>query len=1209
MRIMKKLYSGSSGRWRRSRVRRGRAAGMGAGARLGIGRGVVALTQAGARLGVAAALLLFSCGRRAETLFSVVPPPVSHVDFANNLPDRPDLSILDYVYYYNGGGVAVGDINNDGLPDLYFTGNGKGKNKLYLNKGNFVFEDITDKAGVAGSADWCTGVTMADVNGDGFLDIYVCAVANTMGFTGHNELFINNGNGTFTESSAAYGLDFSGFSTQAVFFDYDHDGDLDCFILNQSQHPNAHIVDTSARRGYDANAGERLYRNDGTTGATAGPGAGAGGRSRTESQAAAGGHPHFTDVTAQAGLYRSSLCYGLGVAVGDLNNDGWEDIYIGNDFHENDFYYINNGDGTFTESGARHFRHYSRYSMGNDIADFNNDGQLDVVTADMLPRDERTLKTYGNGEHLDTYEEKITRNGYQDQYSRNCLQRNNGDGVSFSDIGLISGISATDWSWSALFADLDNDGNKDLFITSGIVKRPLDLDFISFSGSIRDPAAYGSPEELRRLLDSKMPDGASHPFVFRGDGEVAFADSSDAWGVGGLKGYFNGAAYADLDNDGRLDLVINCINAPAVILRNNGPRRHWLSVAFEGGDSAGAAGASMGAGGGGGSMGAGNRFGIGAKAYVYASGKLQYQQLMLTRGFESSVEPRLHFGLGDATVADSVLIVWPRGRWQLLRHVAADKPLVVREAEAAPGFTRDRWFPQRKAPLEDVSADVKLGWRHREDSFDDFKQQYLIPHQESARGPRLAVADVNHDGLDDLFVCGARGQAGALFIQSAGGSFVRADSTVFARNAGSEGVDAVFFDANGDGYPDLYVVSGGNEAPDGDSSLRDHFYLNDGKGHFRECMDCVPQLLTNKSCVAAADVNGDGYIDLFVGGLTSAGKYGVTDQSCELLLNDGRGHFRSAVGSSAGAGGGGTANGEVFPSQQRGIVTSAAFADLDGDGRPDLVVAGEWMGVKIFYNRGGVFREQEIDGSSGLWQCVAIADVNGDGHPDILAGNWGHNSKLYAGKDGPLKLYVKDFESSGINEQLLTYRIGGVEYPFYGKDQLELALPLLKHSRLRYDEVAGKPVQNLFGAMLDGSRVFTAQMLGSTCFINDGKGHFSPMELPWPLQLSPVFAFAAVEAPREWLAVGNFYGVQPYEGRYDAMDPTVFTYDHATGQGGDKAPQDVGDKATPKLRYAYELPAIGGEFRDAKWLRGPKGRRMLVLARNNAAPVFLRVAP
>ncbi|HEY4206911.1 MAG TPA: VCBS repeat-containing protein, partial [Puia sp.] len=426
-------------------------------------------------------LTCLSC-HRGPTLLTSLPATGTGVGFVNRPDERPGLGILSYIYYYNGGGVAIGDINNDGLPDLYFTANSKGRNKLYLNKGNFVFTDITDKAGVAGTSDWCTGVTMADVNGDGLLDIYVCAVANMQGFRGHNELFINNGNGSFTESAAAYGLDFSGFSTQAVFFDYDHDGDLDCFILNQSQHPNQNIGDTSQRRGFDPNAGERLYRNDFVA-----------------------GHRKFVDVSAAAGLYQSKLCYGLGIAVADLNNDGWEDIYVGNDFHENDFYYINNGDGTFTESGAAHFRHYSRYSMGNDVADFNNDGQLDLITVDMLPGDEKTLKTYANGEHLDVYDQKITRNGYQDQYSRNCLQRNNGDAVSFSDVGLIAGVAATDWSWSPLFADLDNDGNKDLFISSGIVRRPLDLDFVYFFSNLRNPGSYGTPQQLQQAMVEKMP--------------------------------------------------------------------------------------------------------------------------------------------------------------------------------------------------------------------------------------------------------------------------------------------------------------------------------------------------------------------------------------------------------------------------------------------------------------------------------------------------------------------------------------------------------------------------------------------------------------------------------------------------------------------------------------------------------------------------------
>src|ERR1051326_3399614 len=451
-------------------------------------------------------LAFISC-HRPNTLFESLSASKTNIHFTNKLEKHRFLSILYYLYYYNGGGVGIGDINNDGLPDIYFTANNKGGNKLYLNKGNFVFEDITEKAGVAGTADWCTGVTMADVNGDGLLDIYVSAVSNRYGLKGHNELFINNGNNTFSEKSKEYGLDFSGFTTQVAFFDYDHDGDLDCYILNQSHHPHQNIVDTINRRKYDSLAGDRLYRNDmNTTG-------------------------KFTDVSKQAGIYQSNLGYGLGISVADLNNDGWDDIYIGNDFHENDYYYINNGNGTFAESGAKHFKHYSRFSMGNDIADYNNDGQPDVITVDMLPRDEKTLKTYGSDENPDIYKVKLELNGYQYQYSKNCLQRNNGNGTSFSDIGLISGVSATDWSWAPLFADFDNDGNKDLFISSGIVKRPVDLDYVRFVSDLKNKGMDRTDKYDDEAIKA-MPDGSSHPFLFRGDGKYSFKDVSNEWGTG-----------------------------------------------------------------------------------------------------------------------------------------------------------------------------------------------------------------------------------------------------------------------------------------------------------------------------------------------------------------------------------------------------------------------------------------------------------------------------------------------------------------------------------------------------------------------------------------------------------------------------------------------------------------------------------------------------
>ncbi|HEY0677809.1 MAG TPA: VCBS repeat-containing protein, partial [Chitinophagaceae bacterium] len=486
-----------------------------------------------------AIILFMSACRNKENLLSIVPASSSGITFANMLEEREGLNILYHINYYNGGGVSVADFNKDGLTDIYFTANSKGNNKLYLNKGNFVFEDITAKAGVAGTADWCSGSTIADVNADGFPDIYVMVVAGKLGLKGHNQLFINNGNNTFTESAAKYGLDASALGEQSAFFDYDRDGDLDCFILNQSDHPFAYIVDTSHRKEYDSLSGDRLLRNDCNT---------ASGR--------------FTDVSKTAGIWQSKLGYGLGLAVADLNNDGWDDIYVSNDFHENDYYYVNNGNGTFTDAGRKHFRHFSRFSMGNDIADYNNDGHLDVVTVDMLPNEEKILKTYGSDEQFDIYRQKITSNGFLPQFSKNCLQRNNGNGESFSEVSLISGVSATDWSWSPLFTDLDNDGIKDLFVTSGIPKRPVDLDYVRFISNLYVQKQMNRTTSLDKEALDKIPDGSSHPFIFQGNEDGIFTDKSMEWGTGEQKGYFNGAAWADLDNDGDVDLIVNSINAP-----------------------------------------------------------------------------------------------------------------------------------------------------------------------------------------------------------------------------------------------------------------------------------------------------------------------------------------------------------------------------------------------------------------------------------------------------------------------------------------------------------------------------------------------------------------------------------------------------------------------------------------------------------------------
>ena len=1076
-------------------------------------------------------------------MFESLPSSRTNIVFTNTLKKTQLLNILYYLYYYNGGGVAIGDINNDGLPDIYFTANSYGGNKLYLNRGNFEFEDITDKAGVAGSADWSTGATMADVNGDGLLDIYVSTVSQRYGLKGHNMLFINNGNNTFTEQSEKMGLNISCFGSQAVFFDYDHDGDLDCFILNQSHHPHENIVDTSHRRDYDSLSGARLYRNDlNTTG-------------------------KFTEVSRQAGIYQSSLGYGLGISVADLNNDGWDDIYIGNDFHENDYYYINNGNGTFTESGAKHFGHYSRFSMGNDIADYNNDGQPDIVTVDMLPPDEKTLKTYGSDENPNAYKAKLTFNGFQDQVSRNCLQRNNGNGVSFSDVALIAGIPATDWSWCPLLADFDNDGNKDLFVSSGIVKRPVDLDYIRFVSDMKNNGLDKTTRYDDKAIAS-IPDGASHPFLFKGDGAEFFRDVSQEWGTAGLSGYYNGAAYADLNNDGNLDLVVNCIDAKATLLKNNSAGRNYISVSFHGEGM--------------------NRFGIGAKAYIWTHppagpSRMQYQELMLTRGFQSSSDTRLHFGLDSLKTLDSLLVVWPDQKFQVLRNIAGNRQLVVNQKEASGRFDYTGFFPPKKPFLEDITGQVGCPWRHREDDFNDFNVQYLIPHKESTRGPKIAVGDVNRDGLDDFYACGAKGQPGVLMVQQKDGTFRPSDEALFAPYAQCEDVDAVFFDANGDGWPDLLVISGGNE-PQVNSPflLKDRLYINDGKGHFTEKKDFLVQKFYNKSCVAVADVDHDGDMDIFIG--TLANTYGTqlgVPMTGYLFLNDGTGKFEAATYQS-------------IPLSNLGTVTAACFTDINHDGWPDLVVTGEWMPLKVFMNNQGKFTETDIPQSTGLWQTLYATDINGDGYPDLLAGNWGHNSKLWSGKNGPLKLYIKDFDNNGTVEQIMCYTVDGKEYTFLAKDELEHALPVLKKAYLRYDEVAGKTVQYMFYDLFKDYLELKAETLGSACFLNDGKGNFRKVDLPYELQLAPVFSFAALpgDSSASYLAGGNFYGTIPYEGKYDALCPTRFSY----------------ERGHSRFNQGPILPEVHGEIRDLKWLHTAKFGDVLVAARNNDSLLFFRIS-
>ena len=1023
--------------------------------------------------------MLIGCTRTPVALFEEVPPGKSGVEFENIPATGDSLNFLDYLYYYNGGGVAAGDLNNDGLPDLFFTANRKGGNRLYLNRGEFTFEDITTGAGAGGTADWPTGVTMADVNNDGWLDIYICVVSGKLGLNGANQLLINNRDGTFSDRAAEYGLSFQGFATQSAFFDYDHDGDLDCYLLTQSAHSTDMYRDTSLRRVPGGQAGDRFYRND---------------------------SGRFIDVTQASGIYSSVLGYGLGIAVADLDADGWDDIYIGNDFHENDYCYMNQGDGTFREQGAQRFDHYSRFSMGNDIGDYDNDGQPDIVTADMLPAEERYLKTYSGGDALDIYRYNVSRNGYQHQFSRNALQHNLGRGTAFAEVGLQLGIAASDWSWSPLMADFDNDGRKDLFMSNGIRHRPVDLDYIRYLSNVMvRKTAAGNGSDTQAL--SQMPDGAMHDYIWQGSAE-SFIDRSADWGMTAI-GYSNGAAYADLDLDGNMDLVINRMYAPAGILRNTGNTRevhHWLSVHCKS-DSTQA-----------------NSFGLGCRVWLFHGDSLQYQQLSATRGFQSSSEPIIHFGLGANARVDSMLVVWPGNRMQMIREPLIDHSMQGTFEAAAGAFSYDQYFPSPVPALRDVTDSVQVNWRHVENPFTDQNSQRLIPHQLSDRGPGLAAGDVNGDGFGDLYVCGAAGQRGRLLRSLPDGRF-QTDSLETGLLQADE-VSALFEDLNGDGYADLYIAMGGNQRWSDDPELHDKLFMNDGHGNFTRDSGFLP-VSGNKSCLAAADVDGDGDRDVFVGVLCDPRDYG-RPMTSYLLMNDGHGRFSYAAA-------------DFIALQDLGMVTSASFADLDLDGRPELTVVGEWMPVTIFQNGTRGFTRKAIDHTSGLWQSVSIADLDGDGEPEILCGNYGLNSKLHASRRYPLKLYLSDLDGNGQTDQFLTYSGANGEFSFLGKEELEAQIPFIKKAYLSYREFAGRPVDSMFEGKLNTAVVLRVEQMASGVISHPtGKPQFTAF--PAAAQASPLFSLLPFRWQNRTMALltgGNFSGVSPYEGQYDANHGTI----------------------------------------------------------------------
>ncbi len=1096
---------------------------------------------------LAVALLLGACApaeRRepaAPPLFERLAPRATGVTFENRLPETADFNILNYLYYYNGGGVAVGDVDGDGRPDLYFSSN-LGENRLYRNLGGFRFEDVTARAGVAGPPGWKTGVTMADVNGDGRLDIYVSAVSY-LGMRGRNVLYVNDGDGTFTDRTRELGLEHVGYSTQALFLDYDADGDLDMFLLNHSTH-SERSIGSGARADGTVPAADRLFRND------------------------AG---HFTDVTEAAGIRDGVDGYGLGVVASDFDGDGCVDLYVANDFQGNDQLHHNDCDGTFTEILGRATGHTSRFSMGVDAADVNDDGRPDLFVGDMLPEREDVLKTSASSETFNLFNLRL-RAGYQPQYARNTLQLNRGTAggtLRFSEIGYLAGVHASDWTWAPLFADLDNDGRKDLFVTNGIFRRPNDLDYINYVGNDANQAALAQGITARELaLLQRMPQVPLPNHAFRNDGDLRFTNVAEQWGLG-QPGFSNGAAYVDLDDDGALDLVINTLGAPAAIYRNGARAANgnaYLAVRLQGEGA--------------------NTAGIGARVMLRQGGAMQLLEQQPTRGFQSSVDPRLHFGLGKATRVDSLIVVWPDRRFQVLTNVAANRTLTLSQRDAA-----GRWTPPRDSapPLLAVADSASaIDFRHAENDFLDTDREPLMPHLLSAEGPALAVGDVDGDGLDDVFVGGAKWQPSRLFVQQRDGRFASRDDAVFAADSVAEDVDAAFFDADGDGRPDLYVVTAGNEFWGDAPQLRDRLYLNDGRGHFRHVPDALPPLTDNGGVVAPGDYDGDGDVDLFVGSRVVSRSYGLTPPS-HLLRNDGTGRFTDVTR-------------EVAPALlEAGMVASAAWIDRDGDRKLELVVVGEWMPVRLFAPQDGRLvdrtREAGLAGTEGWWNSVTVADLNADGRQDLVLGNLGLNAYVTASDSQPARMYVHDFGGTGVQKQLLTFYKHGVSYPLAGRDDIVRLVPPLRSRYPSYHAFGAARLEDVFDAAeLRAARKLEARQLASAVALAGADGAFTLRPLPREAQLAPVYASLARDFDGDGhvdlLLGGNQYGVPPMLGRYDASYGLLL--------------RGAGDGRFTPVDLAEAGVALEGQVRDLKAMRRADGGWMIAVARNGDRLQLLR---